>query len=366
MNRTDAPKKQPVAFGVNGQRENLPDTTPSGDNTASYDAGFPAVTMILKSAGGLPPKGQDMNQILFELSAIGRWLSAGAINSFDASFSTSIGGYPQASVLVGNDGTTIYISTVDANTNDPNTTSTGWLSLSKITSMAGLAGGVDKIPYFDSETTANQTDFTSVGRDIVGQTSVANVLSYLGIGGVREAVFITSGTWTCPVGVTSILLDGCGGGGGGSCGAASAANGNGGGGANAVVGRTITVVPGTAYTVTIGTGGVGGTSSSTTGTTGGTSSFGTLLSLTGGGGASRTSPGTSGGDGGAAGRSGSYYSGLGSFGGAGGGCYYSAPSPGAILDGSGITPTQFGGGGGGGVNNAAGGAGAGGYIRLSW
>jgi hypothetical protein len=73
MNRTDAPKKQPVPFSVNGPREDLLSTTPAGSNQASYDVGFPAITMLLKSAGGLPPKGQDMNQILYELSSIGRW-----------------------------------------------------------------------------------------------------------------------------------------------------------------------------------------------------------------------------------------------------------------------------------------------------
>lgn len=195
MNRTDAPKKQPVVFGTNGQREDLPDTTPAGDNTASYDAGFPAVTMILKSAGGLPPKGQDMNQILYELSAIGRWLSAGALNSYDATFSTAIGGYPKAAVLVGNDGTSIYISTADANTNDPNTTSTGWLSLAKITAIAALAGGANKLPYFNGENTAAQTDLTSVGRDIIGKASIADVLTYLGLGNsATRSVGTTAGT----------------------------------------------------------------------------------------------------------------------------------------------------------------------------
>lgn len=183
MNRTDAPKKQPVPFGVNGPREDLLPTTPAGDNTASYDAGFPPVTMILKSAGGLPPKGQDMNQILFELSSICRWFTAGALNEFDATFASSIGGYPKASVLVGDDGATIYISTIDANSNNPNSVTTGWLNLSKITAIAALSGGANKLPYFSGANTAAQTDFTDVGRSVVAQTSIANLLTYLGLGG---------------------------------------------------------------------------------------------------------------------------------------------------------------------------------------
>ncbi|EPN9328449.1 phage tail protein [Cronobacter sakazakii] len=182
MNRTDAPKKQPVPFGVNGPREDLLPTTPAGDNTASYDAGFPPVTMILKSAGGLPPKGQDMNQILFELSSICRWFTAGALNEFDATFASSIGGYPKASVLVGDDGTTIYISTIDANSNNPNSVTTGWLNLSKITAIAALSGGANKLPYFSGANTAAQTDLTDIGRNIIGKGSIADVLSYLGLG----------------------------------------------------------------------------------------------------------------------------------------------------------------------------------------
>ncbi|EPV5843357.1 gp53-like domain-containing protein [Escherichia coli] len=126
MNRTDSPKKQPIVFGVNGPREDLPDTTPSGDNTASYNSGFPPITMTLKSAGGLPPKGQDMNQILFELSGLARWASTGALNTFDTSFASSIGGYPSGAYVLGDDLKTIYRCTTNGNTANPNTITTGW------------------------------------------------------------------------------------------------------------------------------------------------------------------------------------------------------------------------------------------------
>ncbi|EDX6934880.1 TPA: hypothetical protein MO487_000317 [Salmonella enterica subsp. houtenae serovar 43:z4,z23:-] len=126
MNRTDSPKKQPIVFGVNGPRESLPDTTPSGDNTASYNSGFPPITMTLKSAGGLPPKGQDMNQILYELSALSRWSSTGAMNTYDSAFATSIGGYPSGSFILGDDLKTIYRCTLNGNLNNPNTIPTGW------------------------------------------------------------------------------------------------------------------------------------------------------------------------------------------------------------------------------------------------
>ncbi|WP_296407189.1 phage tail protein [Pluralibacter sp.] len=182
MNRTDSPAKQPKPFGINGPREPIRSTTPAGDNTASYESGFPPITMTLKSAGGLPPKGQDMNQILYELSALARWSSAGALNAYDASFAVAIGGYPKGSVIIGDDGATIYISTSDSNNNNPNVSATGWLNLSKITSIAALAGGANKLPYFTGTDTAGQTDLTQVGRDIIGKTDIASVLTYLGLG----------------------------------------------------------------------------------------------------------------------------------------------------------------------------------------
>ncbi|VEB99916.1 Uncharacterised protein [Cedecea lapagei] len=130
MKRSDAPKKQPVPFGINGPRENLLPTTPAGDNTASYDQGFPPVTMILKAAGGLPPKGQDMNQILYELSNLSRWASTGALNSFDSSFAAAIGGYPKSSVLISDDGSTIFINAIDGNQSNPDLAGTGWINFS--------------------------------------------------------------------------------------------------------------------------------------------------------------------------------------------------------------------------------------------
>lgn len=129
MNRSEAPAKQSKPFAINGQREPILPTTPSGDNTASYEQGFPPITMILKSAGGLPPKGQDMNQILYELSALARWASAGALNSYDSAFATAIGGYPKGSVLIGDDGNTIYINKTDSNSTNPNSSGAGWVDL---------------------------------------------------------------------------------------------------------------------------------------------------------------------------------------------------------------------------------------------
>lgn len=138
MNRSESPKKQPKPFGVNGQRVAILPTTPAGDNSASYEQGFPPITMILKSAGGLPPKGQDMNQILYELSALGRWSSTGALNTFDSEFASEIYGYPSGAMLISDDGERIFINTTEGNLSDPNSNGTGWKD---ILSYLGLGEG---------------------------------------------------------------------------------------------------------------------------------------------------------------------------------------------------------------------------------
>ena len=51
-----------------------------------------------------------------------------------------------------------------------------------LTALAGLATGANKLPYFTGADTAAQTDLTQIGRDVIGQTTVANLLTYLGLG----------------------------------------------------------------------------------------------------------------------------------------------------------------------------------------
>ncbi|HGA5721051.1 TPA: hypothetical protein ACIS41_001057, partial [Salmonella enterica subsp. diarizonae serovar 50:k:z35] len=48
-----------------------------------------------------------------------------------------------------------------------------------LTALASLVGGADKLPYFTGNDTAGQTDLTSVGRDIIGKASIADILTYL-------------------------------------------------------------------------------------------------------------------------------------------------------------------------------------------
>ena len=55
-----------------------------------------------------------------------------------------------------------------------------------LTALAGLTTGANKLPYFTGTDTASQTDLTSVGRDIIGKGTIADILTYLQLGGAAK------------------------------------------------------------------------------------------------------------------------------------------------------------------------------------
>lgn len=120
---------------------------------------------------------------------------------------------------------------------------------------------------------------TSNGTNWVSQ-------AFAGGGQYKDQLFIASGTWTCPSGVTSVKATVIGGGSGSS---SSGGTGNGNGAPGGIAIGFCTVVPGTAYTVTIGLG-TAGTTAGINSSAAGTSSFSTFLTATGGSGT--TSSGT--------------------------------------------------------------------------
>ncbi|MGJ7100943.1 hypothetical protein ABMZ87_17790 [Morganella morganii] len=144
MKLNDIPKLMPVPFGVSGPRTELLQSSPAGDRKASYKDGFPPITMLLKSAGGLPPDGGNMNQILFELASGQRWSNAGAGYKFNATFSDAVGGYPKGAQLLSNDGTKVYVSTKDDNKTDFNTSpGPEWVTLGDYIGLGDYATKTD-------------------------------------------------------------------------------------------------------------------------------------------------------------------------------------------------------------------------------
>lgn len=51
-----------------------------------------------------------------------------------------------------------------------------------LTALAALVGVANKLPYFNGDDTAALTVLTQVGRDIIGKSTIADILTYLGLG----------------------------------------------------------------------------------------------------------------------------------------------------------------------------------------
>jgi len=116
---------------------------------------------------------------------------------------------------------------------------------------------------------------------------VCLIFSVIGFG--QTQTFNTSGTFRIPAGVTSIQVEAWGAGGAGGGATGNPAAGGGGAGGGYVKNTSLSVIPGTLYTVTVGTGGAG--NNNTNGPAGGASWFGsttTLLAVGGNGGAIAT------------------------------------------------------------------------------
>lgn len=132
----------PQAFAESGDRAVIPDTTVAVGR-ASYEEGFPPITMQPKVAGGLPPDGRDMNGILYALSAHAAYVQAGQPFKYDSAVVAAIGGYAVGTLLESADGMTVWLNLTSGNTTNPDASGTGWIPISSygFSSITGLTGG---------------------------------------------------------------------------------------------------------------------------------------------------------------------------------------------------------------------------------
>lgn len=163
-----------------------------------------------------------------------------------------------------------------------------------LSALAGLATGANKLPYFTGNDTAAQTDLTSVGRDIIGKNTIADILTYLGLRegsfGFRNLVtFTTAGvtSWTVPEELRKgrkCYVKVIGGGASGGIGSttASAVTCGGGGGGGGVAEGLVDLTGINSVSITVGAGGAPVSGISVNGKNGGSSSFGTYMSASGG------------------------------------------------------------------------------------
>lgn len=426
MQDSDIPSKFPIPW-ANGASSSYTRVIPEAsqpEGAASLTDGFPPATFTPLASGGSPPDGRDMNGILNIVTRWLRWSQAGGPIAYDSTYQSAIGGYPKGAIVAS--ATTfgiLWISTVNANTTNPDSSGAGWTRWDVVGSgssgaltiaASGVTSGTYNYPKTfvvgsDGRITSISGDASAVGGVLTGNLpnpglsatgvaagTYAKAIWTVTTAGRMSAVVANDNgstqwssagtyTFTVPAGATVLRyrIIGGGGGGGATSNSNSAASGGGGGGFGSGL---IGVSPGTVITITVGAGGARATSLATGGSGGDTSIAwgGTYIAAFGGqGGQSadgdyQSTLAQGGGYSGPSyGRQG--YAANGAFGVAnsftvgstGGGvpnaAGASAPSSGGYNvaeDGqSGLGP---GGGGGGGINGGNGGSGAAGEVYLEW
>lgn len=174
-----------IPFCNTGNKNTIQLTQQAGQDPedATYQEGFPPVTMLNEDAGGLPPKGLDFNGIFYELSSPIAHYCRGDRIQFDAAYAAAIGGYAKGWIVASNDYQKDYISLVDNNLADPNGTNTTWAVYagqgSVPTATSTTTGTVKLVNSLAS--TATDAALTAAQGKIL-QDSKLNTSNALGVG----------------------------------------------------------------------------------------------------------------------------------------------------------------------------------------
>lgn len=150
MNSSDTPSRIVKAFGVNGLKNTVPvdsNTTTDSNGVATFDKGFPLITMQPLSAGGIPPSGKDMNGVLYSTTIQQQWQNAGMTYPFSQDFSDAVSGYPKGAIVPSSVYTGQWLNLNEANGTPPESTtgaSTGWVPINNygVTQITMTAGSV--------------------------------------------------------------------------------------------------------------------------------------------------------------------------------------------------------------------------------
>ena len=173
-----------VPFARDGERNLIPVTRQDGQDArlATFSGGYPKITMTPKSAGGEPPDGMDMNGVLYQISLDTVHRQSGKQMQYDATYATNIGGYSKGSVLQSTDLSTFWISTVDGNTTDPDSTNaSGWNRFAYTPVATSTTTGTVKLAdtlasnATDTALTANQGN---VLNSKISQITSSNSMGY--------------------------------------------------------------------------------------------------------------------------------------------------------------------------------------------
>lgn len=143
-----APQPQliPKAFAQDADpahRNTIP-AAPVTTQRASFNLGFPPLTMTPVVAGGKPMLGPDMNGILYMLSSHAYYQQSGQPYRWNADVAVAIAGYAAGTILGSTDGVTLWFNLTAGNATDPDAGGAGWVPMYSygVTLLPPANGGV--------------------------------------------------------------------------------------------------------------------------------------------------------------------------------------------------------------------------------
>lgn len=171
-----APVQIQLPFGNGDVAKTNPIPVPSQititPGRASFTDGFPPLNGTPVSSGGIPPFKGDMNGLLYMLSDVDLWTSAGAGFLYNSGYQTAIGGYPKGARVLRTDGKGYWLSTTDNNMTNPNTGGAGWIALWRSVASVYASG-------FQTVSTAAKVLFDSIEFDPDGMWSTSGGGSFV-------------------------------------------------------------------------------------------------------------------------------------------------------------------------------------------
>lgn len=210
---------QPFANNNATLRNTIPNTT-STPGQASWDQGFPSITMQPVVAGGKPPFGQDINGVEFALSSHDYYVQAGALFPFQSTVATAIGGYGVGALLGSvSDPDVVWFNITPNNSTDPDGGgNTGWVALwaygfttkNALTGLTVTLTGLEssrKFIVLNGTLITNLTVLLPSGllKDwlVINNTSGSFTTTVKTTAGGSVGVTVPQGSWSNPLGVYS-------------------------------------------------------------------------------------------------------------------------------------------------------------------
>jgi hypothetical protein len=153
----------------------IPDQTLTEPGAAAFDTGFGPLNMTDLAAGGIPPRGRDMNGILYMITAYIALLQAGQRVNWNEDASDAFTGYAiGAEVASITTPGRVWVNLLDANVNDPDDDDTGWRALDPLTATTPLSGAQNNVVLPGASDYALDIDTTAGACDISGFVAQRN------------------------------------------------------------------------------------------------------------------------------------------------------------------------------------------------